>query len=212
LPTDEAAELRLRPTVGQGFLAAALAVIFIALSWWALTWLALLPVGSTLGLSGGWGLILSVWGLLLSIGGFTVTWWQLSRTRTSAAAAARAISRLKRDFGSFDVVTEARTARLYAEAAQSHSAGQRWAEALYSYNSIRTSLTKMVSVSDALSSEQYEIARDYIATFLDACQSIENLKDVDPDKLSAELLNYKLRELDGFLINVEYSLKDAIRG
>jgi len=161
---------------------------------------------------GALGAVFSIWGLAISIAGFGLTWWQLSRTQRAASAVAAAVARLKRDFGAFDVITELRTAQASAQETQGHIDGMRWELAIAGYNKTRASLMKMVAVRDGLSGARAEAAKDFIGEGLDACQNIEGLSTSSPQSIPRQALNMRLRELDNFLISVEFELKDAIRG
>lgn len=177
--------------------------------------LAVWPVAAepdAIGMIGSIGFLFGAWGILLSVGGFGLTWWQLQRTRRAASAVAEAMVGLKREFNSFDVITEVRTARGYAEATQGHVISARWGDALASYNNARASLNKVVAVRGVLSEQNLERARDYISEALATCSSIERMQRDSSDFVSIDIINDKLRELDGFLIELEYSMKDAIRG
>lgn len=148
---------------------------------------------------------------MISVAGFAVTWWQLARTQTAAAAVTTAMTRLKQDFASFELISEIRTARASAESASGHVAGDRWPEALQSYNSMRSSLSRMVAARDGLDERQLELAQDYLASALDACTSIERLHGSNPAELSKDVMNGKLRDFDTFLISLEVNLKESIR-
>lgn len=173
--------------------------------------LAKQPAPTALGHVEALGFVLTVWGLLLSVAGFGVTWWQLARTQTSSQAVERALSRIKRDYESFDLITEVRTARANAEITQSHITSARWDDALGSYNALRISLAKIAAVRGGLSDESRESTKDLLAAAQDACNSIEKFRVHNTEQLTADVLNTILRNMDTFLISVEYSLKDSIR-
>lgn len=165
-----------------------------------------------LGPFGAAGLFLGLWGLIASLLGFSVTWWQLSKTHGAARAAQRAVGNLKREFRSFDVITELRTAKASAEETRSHIDASRWQEAYGSYNRTRVSLTKMVSVRDGLQPDDLDLARDFITTCVDGAQSAKRLQEDGAAEVSRDILDDRLTELDGFLIKIEYSMKDSIHG
>ena len=171
----------------------------------------MLPASQSLGWANASGLMIGVWGLAVSIVGFALTMWQLQRTQSAAAAVGSAMVRLKQDFASFDVITELRTARAAGEAIQSHVSCDRWGEAFQGYNIVRASLKKISVAHGGLTSEQRGIVQDHIASCLDACTSIERLMPDSVSELSKEVLNNNLRNMDNFLIEIEFSLKDAIR-
>ncbi|WP_156389216.1 hypothetical protein [Brevundimonas sp. Root1423] len=163
-------------------------------------------------LVGAYGFFIGLWGLVISVAGFFITWWQLVKTQSAASAAANAIVRLKKEFGSFDVVTELRTAKAAAEDAEAHVGASRWADASSAYSRARASLTKMVSVKDGLASEQADIARDFITTCVDGYHATQKLlADANAD-VSLDLLKSRLIDLDTFLIEVEFSLKASMNG
>lgn len=166
----------------------------------------------SVGAFGAAGLLLGVWGLLISTAGFSVTWWQLAKTRSAARASQQAITNLKREFRSFDVITELRTAKAAAEETRSHIGASRWTDAFHSYDRARVSLTKMVSVRDGLSATDVDLARDYITSCVDGSQSVKRLSEDEQADVSKEILYDRLTSLDGFLISIEYSMKDAFHG
>jgi hypothetical protein len=147
----------------------------------------------------------------VGIFGFGITFWQLWRTRRAADAAADAVARLKQDFASFDVILELRTARASAAEAGRHVNSGRWPAALVSLNQIRESLQKMLSVRNGLEIGDAERAKDYIAYALGACSSIEDVERAGGD-IARTALTGKLRELDGYLIELEGDLKDRFSG
>lgn len=158
--------------------------------------------------SGATGIILGAWGLLVSLFGFAVTFWQLARTRKAAVAVNAAVGKLKRDFGQFDVVLELRTARGAAEETQLHLTGARWDVAVGSFNKLRASLSKMVAVRGGLTETQCEGAKDHIAFVLGICRSIEQ----SPGRVRVDTVNSRLREIDDFLIGIEFGVKDSLSG
>ena len=157
------------------------------------------------------GFHLTLWGLAVSIIGFSFTIWQLTITRTATAAVSSAIRRLRTDIGSLDIVTELRTATSAAEEAQSHILAQRWPQALLSYNKVRHCLYKAVAIETSLTEADVETAKDFIAHALGACAALEGTGEDSSDIDSAGLTT-KLKELEGFLISLEYKIKDAFGG
>lgn len=161
---------------------------------------------------GAYGFFIGLWGLAVSVAGFAVTWAQLVKTQSAASAAEYAVGRLKREFGSFDVVTELRTAKAAAEEAESHVRASRWVDASSAYSRARASLTKMVSVKDGLAVEQCDVARDFITTCVDGYHATQRLAS-DPDAdVSLDILKSRLTDLDTFLIEVEFGLKASMNG
>lgn len=157
------------------------------------------------------GFSATVTGLLVGVFGFGITFWQLWRTRKAAGAAEEAVSRLKQDFASFDVILELRTARVSGAEAGRHVNSGRWLAALVSLDQVRESLQKMLGVRNGLEIRDAERAKDYIAYALGACSSIEHVERAGGD-ISRTALTGKLRELDGYLIELEGTLKDRFSG
>ena len=161
---------------------------------------------------GAYGFFVGLWGLVISVAGFAVTWAQLVKTQSAASAATNAIGRLKKEFGSFDVVTELRTAKAAAEDAEAHVGASRWVDASSAYSRARASLTKMVSVKDGLAVEQADAARDFITTCVDGYHATQKLASEPDANISLDILKSRLIDLDTFLIEVEFSLKASMNG
>ncbi len=153
-----------------------------------------------------------MFGLGVTVLGFGFTFWQLARTRRATAAVTQTIKRIKRDFGSFDILLEVRTARAAAAETQGHIQGGRWDLALVSYNNLRSSLATMLAVRGGLTGSDAEQAKDHVADALDACKLLDSLDAEGAPAVDRSTLNNKLRELDGFLIHLEYSVKDSFSG
>jgi hypothetical protein len=69
----------------------------------------------------------------------------------------------------------------------------------------------MLGIRNGLEIGDAERAKDYIAYALDACSSIEEVQRAGDD-IARTALTGKLRELDGYLIELEGGLKDRFGG
>jgi hypothetical protein len=161
---------------------------------------------------GGFGFFFTTWGVAISLAGFGFTWFQLAKTRRTAAEVTRALGRVKNDYSYFDVVTEGRSAQAAANEAQVHINGDKWELALAAYSRIRGSLAKMLAVRNGLTPENHERAQDFLADAMTASQTLEGCVGVDAPAIDKGLLTGRLRELETFLIDVEFGTKDAFGG
>jgi hypothetical protein len=150
-------------------------------------------------------------GLLVSLGGFAVTWWQLTRTQEAAAAAKRAVIRLKGEIAAFDAIGEIRTAKAAADEAQAHVVSQRWEPALMASNRLLEALQKVRSGAHGLGANDTARLEDYISQSLDACVAIERATREVAD-LGAGALTGRLREINSYMVDLEYRLKDRASG
>lgn len=160
---------------------------------------------------GLWGFRLTFLGLVVSVAGFIFTIWQLVRTRGATAAVSLAVQRLRRDFGSLDIITELRSAAAAAAEAQNNIGERRWPQALSGYNKIRQSLYKAIAVESALASADVEQVKDYIAHALGACAELDAAQG-GVAGIDTVALGTKLRELEGYLIGLEYRIKESFGG
>lgn len=158
------------------------------------------------------GMLLSVSGVVLSLIGFGVTLWQLTRTVLTTVAVQKAVKDLKRSVGSLDIISEVRTAQAASEAAQKALDGSHWAGALEACDRVRVSLAKMASVPGGLLPHQAQEAMDFIASCLAASEALR-VSAVSAD-IENELHPFgtKLRQIEVFLIGIEFGVKDAVRG
>ncbi|WP_334161953.1 hypothetical protein [Phenylobacterium sp.] len=194
-----------------GKLAASVAFM-LSVSAWATSSIATEPLGRDVGWLGALGFVLTAWGVVISVGGFGVTIWQLHRTQNAATAVAAALSGIKRDYGSFEIVTELRTALGAVASTQSHVNGRRWDEALACYNTLRISLIKIIAVQGGLDQQHLETAKNLLATAVDNARSIQALRSSEVEELSTDVVDRNLLDLEDFLIHMEYNMKGAIRG
>lgn len=115
--------------------------------------------------------------------------------------------KIRRDYGSFDVVTELRTAQAAGGDAQSHLEAGRSVEAIVSLNRARASLVKIISIPQVMDVNQAEEAKNYLAIVLDAGRTIARSRADDGVELPTLSIMERLQELDSFLIALEFSLK-----
>jgi hypothetical protein len=160
---------------------------------------------------GSIGLILGVWGLIFSIVGFAITWRQISQTQKSAEAVASAMQKIKRDYGTFDIVSEARSAFGFCEATLAHMEGERWAQAASTYNETSKSLFRIIATLDKIDSDKGVTATEHNNDALIAVATLEQLSRGN-EPFDQTALRRQIRELVGFLIFLEHSEKGNISG
>jgi hypothetical protein len=161
---------------------------------------------------GAVGLWLSAWGLGISTIGFGVTWWQLYRTATAAQRVSNALDGIRRDYATFDVSSELRTAKAAGEDAIAALEGGRWGDAVQAHDKARSSLVKMASVNGGLSEDQSGRAKDYAADMLSACDAISEKRQDDGVAIPVQKMTSNLRNLNTFLIELEQQLRGGIGG
>lgn len=160
---------------------------------------------------GAIGLALTTWGLALAIVGFGITWWQIQRSRNAAQAVASAVSTMRKDYASFDVITELRSARAHAESVIAALSQSDWSAANKSYWGIRVSLIKMSSSGDVITENDASKCKDYVMDVLSATELIQQNADTSPELIPSPQLVVQMTEADNFLISLEQQLKGTFR-
>lgn len=89
------------------------------------------------------GLVLGAWGLAISIAGFSLTLWQLRRTKTATESVERAISSILRRVKTSDLSVEAGRLIKFLETAIVHIGHSSWANASHSLWEAQTLLTRL---------------------------------------------------------------------
>lgn len=160
---------------------------------------------------GAWGLIVSGFGLLLSIVGFGITWLQISRTRSAAQKVSKALSNIRRDYASFDVATELRSARESIGRVLIALGDQRWGEAMSSLDTLRVCLVKMSSVSNVMDVADTGWIKDEAGRVMSHHDNILSVYVDRPQQIQVQEMCSSIRTADNFLISLEQKLKDKIR-
>lgn len=158
-----------------------------------------------------WGFDLSAAGYVLSAVGFTFTLWQLAKAQNETAAVNNAIRRLRRDFGSLDVISELRAARSASIEARSFFSQFKKSDkppTLARYDTIRECLNKAIAVDSPMSNEDIEIIKNFIADAYGACTILDEWTGPVSSLDRASLQN-KLRELEDALVQIEQKIKGS---
>jgi hypothetical protein len=158
------------------------------------------------------GLILGFLGLIVTIFGFILALQQIRKTNSASEAANFAISKLRKDLSSLDVIADIKILLSLSSNIQEDLTNQKYHEALLSFKKIHAGLNRLVATQGAVPHNFSESAKDFIAKMLAACSVMETVIENSNTVFSKSALATQLRELEGLLINLEISLKEKFGG
>lgn len=150
-----------------------------------------------------------IMGLVLGIGGFAITLWQLSETRSAAEQASTAVERLRKDVRSLDIISELHVVTNGAAAAIDRLKEHNWDQASETYERIRVALNKVTVFHSRLDVPFDEaVAKDFLSHLIAAAGELESLPD--GNEIDTTEMRARLRQLNDFAVAVEASIRDRI--
>jgi hypothetical protein len=156
------------------------------------------------------GTALGVGGLLSAYLGFAVTFWQLLRTAKSAEAVAKAVRQVKRDYLSFDAMSELNLAKGYNQSIRDSLASRERSSAMIRYDRLRESLVRIAAAPHFLQKKVSPRLKDEAAIILDAMNTLREL--VDNDEVPWNAMIGSLESLDSYLISVSETFRSSVSG
>lgn len=155
------------------------------------------------------GFVLTAVGLGVSVLGFGFTIQQLQKTQTAASAASNAIARLRKDFGSIDLISELGAAKAAADEALEALQSRKWPNALLGFRRLHQSLSKIIAIDRGSLSQEMESIKDFTADSLGACGELQKEPGEDFD---ISILGGKLIEMSGKFTQIEYKIRGDFSG
>lgn len=158
----------------------------------------------------GWGFWFGVLGLALTIGGFALTWVQLARAQSVAAAIKDEAERIQTSLKRYDATHEASRARYALEVARRHFRGGHWEDGRESYEEFRRSLVALKMNLPTLSSELVSEIEECAAFVSKLCERID--RDVQRGTVTVNLVKTiaVIRRHDELMLKVVSSIEKDV--
>lgn len=146
------------------------------------------------------GLGLTVLSLVVTVIGFVVAIYQIRRTQTATAAAAKAVGDLRSRVASFDATVEISRAAEALRETQRHLKNDQWASAVESYQAVKDAMVRLVALSDKIEMNERGQIAPMLADISELCNKIESGLERDNINVSKSRILRKARE-HGVLIS-----------
>ena len=153
-----------------------------------------------------------LWGLLITLEGFAFTLWHLYRTQSATFATQTAITKIKKDFQSLDVIVELSNARNEARMTGERLIAADWPRCAVGYQACRTALDKCLAAGANMDDQESETMKDFQTKFIFA-EKLMNSKSIDDAiDVQTETLSGDLTEFSSFVVNLEYTIRSRFGG
>ena len=157
----------------------------------------------------GVGFFIGTFGVVVTLGGFGITIWQVSETRSASQEATRAVGNLRSDVKSLDVISEIHVVTSALSQALQALKSNDWEAASVIYEKIRNGLNKIVAISSNSGIGLDETrAKDFISHLIAAATELDTV--VQDAQIDTSDMRTQLRLITDFAVSLETQVRDKI--
>lgn len=152
---------------------------------------------------------LTAWGLIVTVGGFAITLFQLSETKTSFEAAKTAVEKWKRQKSNVQIIDDIRESMTLLRNCL-ELVGNDWSNFKKTYDQVRLLNASVLASRRELHQEEASFLDEMQIHITEVCSQLDDQLAAQNVNVVVAELSTKIRELQNFFVGLDQAIKDRI--